>query len=379
MTSVNLDKPLDELCVSAGPVRSVLNRTRRASPYAANDWSSVVDQVKEAQRSSIQWSQAWRTFCDEEGTGDYDPSRYETAFLQRALKVLNVEEGHGNAVSQQAKYSWNSDHGTGNGDYALESLVEQVKAWQRTDSANGELWRQYCDENGDGTYDPSRHTAAFLKSAMGRLNGQNSRSWLNPQSQTPRRNNQRTRTRGMSLSQLIEEIKHWQRQSLPNSIAWRQFCQENGDGSYDPTRYDSEFLQAAILALYDGHEANDGQGSFVEQVKNWQRSGPVNGDAWREYCDIHGDGNYDPERHDERFLQRALAALSGLSPAIANANRLRPGTLTERVKELQRSHRDAAQRWKEHCESEGDGTYDPSRYEAQFLRTWLDQMHAEGW
>jgi len=251
--------------------------------------------------------------------------------------------------------------------------------WQRADSANGHLWRQYCDQHGDGTYDPSRHTASFLKSALARLN---------PSSQPPRRSNQRTRTRGMSLSQLIEEIKNWQRQSLPNSIAWRQYCQDHGDGSYDPTRYDSDFLEAAIAALYNGAE----EANLVERVKNIQRSG--NGDAWREYCDTHGEGNYDPERHDERFLQRALAALGSNQESrhqgnqesrhqvggnVRNISGNLGGNLTEKVKELQRSHKEAAERWKEHCESEGDGTYDPSRYEAPFLKNWLAQMQSEGW
>jgi hypothetical protein len=191
----------------------------------------------------------------------------------------------------------------------------------------------------------------------------------------------------MSLSQLMEEIKHWQRQSLPNSLAWRQYCQDNGDGSYDPSRYDSDFLEAAIAALHNEVSVT-GQGSLVEQVKEIQRSG--NGDAWKEYCDVHGEGNYDPERHDERFLQQALAALGGNQvgklqvgkPQVGNARNVSGnfgGSLTERVKELQRSHKEAAERWKEHCDTEGDGTYDPSRYEAQFLRTWLVQMQNEGW
>merc|ERR1712224_103517 len=48
---------------------------------------------------------------------------------------------------------------------------------------------------------------------------------------------------------------------------------------------------------------------LVDELKAWQSSSLSRCQAWRSYCEQHGDGHYNPSAYSEAFLRRALAEL----------------------------------------------------------------------
>mmetsp|Transcript_17634 Transcript_17634/g.40825 ORF Transcript_17634/g.40825 Transcript_17634/m.40825 type:complete len:611 (+) Transcript_17634:148-1980(+) len=57
---------------------------------AAADNSALAERVKAIQRSSAEGKQAWVAYCEQQGTGYFDPSRHDAAFLQGFLDSLGV-------------------------------------------------------------------------------------------------------------------------------------------------------------------------------------------------------------------------------------------------------------------------------------------------
>jgi len=82
----------------------------------------------------------------------------------------------------------------------------------------------------------------------------------------------------------------------------------------------------------------------VTEVKHIQRERPATRDLWRQYCDKHGRGNYDPDRHDEDYLATALwwmrSRTAGAKRQESGANRRLRGeiqALCEARRKAQRS------------------------------------------
>ena len=48
-------------------------------------------------------------------------------------------------------------------DFRTQELVNRVKALQKTDPTANQSWKEFCDEHGKGTYDPTRHKADTLE------------------------------------------------------------------------------------------------------------------------------------------------------------------------------------------------------------------------
>jgi len=51
---------------------------------------------------------------------------------------------------------------------------------------------------------------------------------------------------------------------------------------------------------------HEDKASLVDKVKQLQRRNPQAKEAWWSWCDTYGQGNRDPNRHDERALQKFL-------------------------------------------------------------------------
>jgi len=292
----------------------------------------------------------WRAYCEKNGNGSYDPHRYDEAWLRRAIADLLLA---GSGRSQSSRNS------------GVSSLAEELKAAQRDGSINSDSWRAYCDEHGDGSYDPHWYDARWLKRALADL-----------------RDGYRT---DVQEHPVVLDIKEWQRSDIANTQAWRAYCEEHGDGTYNVSHYDEEFLKNALRDLRRG--GND-RGRYqdahtlelAETIKEWQRSDKANTEAWRAYCEEKGDGTYNVSHYDARFLKKALRDLTNDRWSNDSDNRgsngASGGRLTERVKEVQRSSKHCTEAWRDFCIQKGDGTFDPSRYEATFLKAWLEKMEA---
>eukprot|EP00406_Dinophysis_acuminata_P044207 CAMPEP_0179306464 /NCGR_PEP_ID=MMETSP0797-20121207/50145_1 /TAXON_ID=47934 /ORGANISM="Dinophysis acuminata, Strain DAEP01" /LENGTH=312 /DNA_ID=CAMNT_0021016129 /DNA_START=89 /DNA_END=1025 /DNA_ORIENTATION=+ len=134
------------------------------------DKDQLVDEVKRIQRSSVENKEVWYSFCRMQGTSSYDPTRHDEAFLEKFLS--NMKSGSA-PISALAL----SDKAT---------LVNRVKAFQRSGQENKELWYSYCQMNGSPDFaqqnkelwytycqmngstdfDPARHNEAFLRTFL---------------------------------------------------------------------------------------------------------------------------------------------------------------------------------------------------------------------
>lgn len=315
----SLDRPLDDIIGGRGPIRRGRPARTSSAPYSTAHsprsgpargsvsarHARLVEEVKQWQRSSLSSTGAWQSLCDERGDeGCYDPVGYDEAFLRAALAELQ-----------------NGDVGRGDGHPSR--LAEKVKEFQRSALANTQIWKEYCDEYGDGSYDPNWYDDVFLKAALAELgNGDAARG-------------------DKGSGRLSDGVKEFQRSSIENTQMWKDYCDDWGDGSYDPAWYDGAFLKAALDYMYTASRGkgkakskDKGKGKgrapwaqsrgtkgkskgrpeggqLTEEVKAFQRAGIKNTNAWRRYCDDHGEDTYDPSLYSGAFLQAFLADVTG--------------------------------------------------------------------
>eukprot|EP00927_Polykrikos_kofoidii_P056955 TRINITY_DN51051_c0_g1_i1.p1 TRINITY_DN51051_c0_g1~~TRINITY_DN51051_c0_g1_i1.p1 ORF type:complete len:256 (+),score=46.97 TRINITY_DN51051_c0_g1_i1:84-851(+) len=233
--------------------------------------------------------------------------------------------------------------GVGMGGGALsagkEALVEQVKAMQRNDPMAKEQWESYCDAQGGGIRDPSRHEIPFLNTFVASYS-----SGMRFESNDK-----------VNLALLFKE---GQRKSVSWKQAWAAYCAIYGAGIHDPAKHNPEFLigfmeflgSKGVLAFQMGGApvgmdmsgggmcssmssggGNCGGGQhphkrprqmeggghvssgdpmkdgLVSRIKNYQRLGPEQKQHWADYCDNSLGGIRDPARHDTSVLQQFVA------------------------------------------------------------------------
>eukprot|EP00440_Ansanella_granifera_P005777 gb/GFBE01006266.1/.p1 GENE.gb/GFBE01006266.1/~~gb/GFBE01006266.1/.p1 ORF type:complete len:393 (+),score=71.49 gb/GFBE01006266.1/:1-1179(+) len=149
-------------------------RARNRNPSAAQQKATdmmLVEKVKTAQRTSSTLKDLWRSMCDAEALGVYDPLRHSDAFLSRYLESHGIEmDDVGEAGGPQqpgpvqtgkqpkAKPIGTVEATSG----ATDSLVQRVKLLQRTSEAAKKAWHGICDLEANGVRDPARHNDEFL-------------------------------------------------------------------------------------------------------------------------------------------------------------------------------------------------------------------------
>ena len=133
---------------------------------------TLVQAVKEKQKDEA-WRRLWHAHCDTHAEGTYDPSRHPAHFLSSALKQISRQLGGGDTVGSVAGLvggggSDKTSDAASDVPQAVRGLAAKVKEQQR-DSGWHTRWADHCHVHGDGTRDPSRHTADFLAAALDTL------------------------------------------------------------------------------------------------------------------------------------------------------------------------------------------------------------------
>lgn len=114
------------------------------------------------------------------------------------------------------------------------------------------------------------------------------------------------------------------------------------------------------------------------RVKAIQRQSDKSKQQWWAWCDAHGGGVRDPQRHTATFLERFFEALeSGTIPEIDTIGTSpatdEKGELANRVKRGQRTSMEFKQQWWVYCDTLGGGIRDPSRHDVAFLKRFFDR------
>jgi len=252
------------------------------------------------------------------------------------------------------------------------SLVEQIKAIQRSDPEAKQAWWDYCDQRLGGVKDPNRHDA-----------------------------------------QVLEEFL-----SMHGSGGAGGKSRGGGGygygGGYDGGAYG--YAQGGWGGYAGGYGASQwtGEGSMATMVKTGQRRSQHWKTAWQAYCSLYGNNYNDPARYDENFLvgfidyvgQLATADLGHAPAPAAHVVEGPVGTgvkrplgggamgaqppakraagagawgeddeekkdLVERIKALQRSDPEAKTAWWRFCDEFQQGVKDPNRHETATLQKFL--------
>lgn len=114
-------------------------------------------QVEELRKRHPQIREAWRDYCLLHGTKTEDPSRHQSAFLQ---KFLNSIVPFLAMIPQYPPPGPSPDQGQ-DPDYI--SLVSRVKSFRGSGAVRAEVWEKYCAVSYGGIRDPSRHTKESLQ------------------------------------------------------------------------------------------------------------------------------------------------------------------------------------------------------------------------
>eukprot|EP00411_Alexandrium_monilatum_P014738 CAMPEP_0175252924 /NCGR_PEP_ID=MMETSP0093-20121207/36423_1 /TAXON_ID=311494 /ORGANISM="Alexandrium monilatum, Strain CCMP3105" /LENGTH=293 /DNA_ID=CAMNT_0016547223 /DNA_START=77 /DNA_END=958 /DNA_ORIENTATION=- len=155
---------------------------------------SLGDFVKEGQRKSAFWKQAWSIYCQVHGGGINDPSKHDSKFIvgfldflgQKAVAAFNPVLGNGSAAPGAIKdaaerpakklrlpggmpaftLGLGLPAGGGSGDEEKDELVKRVKAYQRSGDTEKRTWWDYCDEHAGGIRDPAKQDKELLETFL---------------------------------------------------------------------------------------------------------------------------------------------------------------------------------------------------------------------
>lgn len=343
--------------------------------------SSLIEQVKAAQRASDLWKEIWHQLCDTLAQGVRDPARLPTEFLQNFLTQIRGNPG-GKLQSTPAAVTNVAKRGV-NGERQKQpppqtSLVEQVKQAQKISQDCRQAWHEYCDAVGEGVRDPGRHSTEFLEAFLESIGDP-------------------SMTESTASQELVDRIKEVQKSSAIVRGAWHLFCDTEGSGVRDPSAHPDtfleEFLKSHGFAVPVGPSAPVGtqtlrkqvskeknavpttqaSNELVEQVKEMQRRSTHCMEIWRLMCESNGNNVRDPARHEPAFLHRFLTKCRGVQEQ-DDPEPDAPLGLVEEVKRVQSLSAQHRHEWHHYCDTQGDRVRDPARHRVEFLEGFLVRM-----
>jgi len=223
-----------------------------------------------------------------------------------------------------------------------EALATRVKQIQRTDSVGKSAWWNFANTIGAGVRDPAKHEAHVLQSFL---------------SQYDKGAFAGVEAAYSDSGHLGELFKEGQRNAPSFKTAWATYNLMNGSTKNDPSKANKDVLvgfleflgQQGVSSMCGGKgggwcgkgggwagcscggkgsggKGSGGKGSggswggppvkkqkvstgdvwkdeLVEKIKQFQRSGEEQKQAWWSFCDASDCGNRDPARHEVDVLQ----------------------------------------------------------------------------
>eukprot|EP00439_Symbiodinium_sp_Y106_P060976 s2250_g9.t1 len=138
------------------------NAGGRLESPAPEKVETLAELVKTGQRNSHHWQQAWTLYCQRFGHGVNDPYKHNSAFLVGFMDFLAYRgcmAMYGSVLDAGYNYwDWNESY-----DPRKDSLVQKIKAMQRSNEEAKRQWWQFCDNRQGGIRDPTRHDVRVLQ------------------------------------------------------------------------------------------------------------------------------------------------------------------------------------------------------------------------
>eukprot|EP00927_Polykrikos_kofoidii_P044722 TRINITY_DN38610_c0_g1_i1.p1 TRINITY_DN38610_c0_g1~~TRINITY_DN38610_c0_g1_i1.p1 ORF type:complete len:233 (-),score=40.58 TRINITY_DN38610_c0_g1_i1:244-942(-) len=211
------------------------------------DMNSMVERIKEMQRTDPTAKEQWGAYCDNQGGGVRDPAKHDVIFLQDFLSRYR------SGVRLESADKVN--------------LALLFKEGQRKSHNWKRAWAAYCQLYGQGKNDPTKHDAQFLTGFLDYMGQQAAIS--------------------LQMGGVLGIAGGATRPPKANSriAAWQS---GQAEGNYFVGSGDAVKEQ------------------LVQQVKSLQRSGPLQKQQWWDFCDNSLGGIRDPAKHTVSTLSRFL-------------------------------------------------------------------------
>lgn len=237
---------------------------RKMEGPAGGGFSSVDalrDEVKRLQRSEPNAKEQWYSWCEQYGQDKRDPAKHSEEFLQTFLSSYKT----GMRLPGEAE------------GLKIENVT---KALQRRSRTFKDVWQKYCDVQGGGKHDPSKHQSQyhmefynFLSTTVTDIlqclaEGQDISSQISEETPVIKRlrmlpglapsalPDHAVAVPGVAKEALVQQIKAYQRMGTEQKQCWENYCDTQLRGVRDPNRHDTNALLQFALSIVedDGSE-----------------------------------------------------------------------------------------------------------------------------
>lgn len=289
--------------------------------------AELIQQIKGYCKEDPSHRARWCTWCDVNTQGTKDPARLPTEMLQAFWTSLQYSPEEEAPPPQPAPARQRQPE-PASGDF-----VDLIKTGQRHSSSWKEAWRLYCDHNGQGTYDPSKHPKEFNISFLEFLGNQGALALKGGPPPAAHQHQAVVRpssSRGKPAPKAAppsfhDAIGSQAPRGAPNAPPLRPVGAPMEDfdavAPREPPakRARQEFAPVGgglgggraprPASSWPGPDKNIAPQKLVQMVKDLQRTDPAKKQLWAEFCDLHAGGVRDPSRHDPTTLEGFLSSI----------------------------------------------------------------------
>lgn len=274
----------------------------------------MAETVKEMQRRDPVAKEQWYAFCEEYGEDVRDPAKHKASYINSFITQFNA--------GARLEFSGGKE------------LASWIKIGQGKSKHWREVWKVYCDQSQDPRqHDPAKRDFGHLEGFFDFIGKASANARDCPDEPSMKRMkgpngmSMGMETGHMMKDQLVSQIKAYQKLGPMQIDSWHTFCDMQLGGIRDPSRHDSATLENFIMTngisgmtgsmmpdMSRGNSVGSVGGAdpeLVQKIKNFQKQGQTEKEAWHEYADAHAGGKRDPNRLDNETLQ-AFISIHGL-------------------------------------------------------------------
>ncbi|CAJ1394384.1 unnamed protein product [Effrenium voratum] len=117
----------------------------------------LAELVKNGQRNSHHWQQAWRLYCERWGGGVL--GFLDLLATRACMELYSSPVMDPSYQGTDPSYHWNWNES----DPVKEACVQKIKTLQRSSEDAKRLWWEFCDLQQGGVRDPTRHDVRVLQ------------------------------------------------------------------------------------------------------------------------------------------------------------------------------------------------------------------------
>lgn len=280
------------------------------------------------------------------------------------------------------------------------NLVDQIKGIQRSDANAKQAWWEFCDTNLAGVKDPNRHDEHILQQFMDAYaSGSLVATGVPAQPRQGKSGGKGTKDAGYG-----------------GGYGGQQQSWGGKGGCVAPMGGNAGMggMMQQMMGAMMGNMGGGGGGGLTDFIKVGQRASPTWKTCWRNYCQVYGNGMFDPSKYDEKFISQFLEYIGDLantdltSQAMTQGITLDDGSsdrgqkrsfagdygaankrpawaaqvadasadpakteLVDKIKALQRADPEAKQAWWKFCDEALGGMKDPNRHDANTLQQFM--------